>query len=86
MANAQTSSATSATQAQLRDYIERVERLNEEKTVLSQDISGIFAEAKANGYDVKAMRRIIAIRKLDPQEAKEQDDLVDLYKHALGMI
>ena len=84
MANANAQS--SAAQTQLRNYIERVERLNEEKTVLGQDINGIFAEAKANGYDVKAMRRIIAIRKMEPQQAKELDDLVDLYKHALGMV
>jgi len=90
MANstAQTTPATpnNNTKTQLRAYVERVERLEEEKKVLSQDITGIYQEAKAGGYDVKAMRRVIAIRRLDPQVAKELDELVDLYKHALGMI
>jgi uncharacterized protein (UPF0335 family) len=78
--------ANKTTQDQLRSLIERVERLNEEKKVLGEDINSIFSEAKAQGYDTKAMKRVIAIRKLDPQVAAELDELVDLYKHALGMV
>jgi len=80
------STPNKTTQDQLRAYVERIERLEEEKKVLSQDVTGIYQEAKSNGYDVKAMRRIIQIRRLDPQVAAELDELVDLYKHALGMV
>lgn len=91
MANTNTQTTTppapnSATQAQLRAFIERVERLEEEKKVLSEDITGVYQEAKSSGYDVKAMRKVIAIRKMDPQAYAELEELVDLYKHALGMI
>ncbi|RUU74747.1 DUF2312 domain-containing protein [Mesorhizobium sp. M7A.F.Ca.MR.362.00.0.0] len=70
---------------QLRAFIERIERLEEEKTTISDDIKEIFAEAKGTGFDTKAMRKIIARRKLDAAERAEQDTILDLYEEALGM-
>ena len=71
--------------AQLRAFIERVERLEEEKKTISDDIKEVFAEAKANGFDTKVMRQIVRIRKQDTAERQEQEALLDLYMHALGM-
>jgi uncharacterized protein (UPF0335 family) len=70
---------------QLRSYIERIERLEEEKAALAQDISEIFSEAKGNGFDVKIMRQIIKLRKLDREDRQEQEELIQLYQHAIGM-
>jgi uncharacterized protein (UPF0335 family) len=70
----------------LRAFIERVEKLEEEKKTISDDIRDVFSEAKANGFDVKAMRAVIRLRKLDPQERQEQDAILDTYLHALGML
>ncbi len=70
----------------LRSYIERIERLEEEKKALADDIREIFAEAKGTGFDVKAMRSILKLRKMDKADYQEQEYMVDLYKHALGML
>lgn len=70
----------------LRQYIERIERLEEEKKVIAEDMKEVFGEAKANGFDVKIMRKIISVRKLDAADREEQDALMDLYMQALGMI
>ncbi len=70
----------------LRDYIERVERLEEEKATLAADIRDVYAEAKGNGFDPKILRQIVKLRKLDKFELEEQETLLDLYKNALGMI
>ncbi len=70
---------------QLRSYVERIERLENEKTALATDIREIYAEAKANGFDVKTMRAVVRLRKLDGQDLREQEELLDLYKSALGM-
>ncbi len=70
---------------QLRSYIERVERLEEEKAALSSDIRDVFAEAKSNGFDVKILRQIIKLRKLDASERDEQEHLLETYMRALGM-
>ena len=70
---------------QLRSYIERVERLGEEKAALAADIREVFAEAKGNGFDVKIMRQAIRLRKLDKDDRDEQEALLDLYMRALGM-
>lgn len=69
----------------LRSYIERIERLEEEKKGLADDIKEIFAEAKGTGFDVKAMRAILRLRKMDKADYQEQEYMIDLYKHALGM-
>ncbi|MCV6600287.1 MAG: DUF2312 domain-containing protein [Cohaesibacter sp.] len=70
---------------QLRAFVERVERLEEEKKALQDDIKDVFAEAKGNGYDVKVMRQVIRLRKQDSNERQEMESLLDLYLHALGM-
>ncbi|HEY8612087.1 MAG TPA: DUF2312 domain-containing protein [Roseomonas sp.] len=69
----------------LRSIIERVERLEEERKALADDIKDIFAEAKSAGFDVKVIRSIIRIRKQEPAEVEEQETLLDLYRRALGM-
>lgn len=73
------------TGAHLRQYIECIERLEEEKKVIAEDMKEVFGEAKANGFDVKIMRKIISIRKLDAADREEQEALMDLYMQALGM-
>lgn len=71
--------------AQLRSFIERVERLEEEKKTIADDIRDVYAEAKATGFDVKTMRTIIRLRRLDKAARDEAESLLDLYLHALGM-
>ena len=73
------------TAEQLKAYIERIERLEEEKAAIAADVREVFAEAKANGFDVKIMRQVIRLRKMDSQDRSEQEALLDLYKAALGM-
>lgn len=70
---------------QLRAFIERVERLAEEKQTIADDIKEIFAEAKGTGFDTKAMRKLIQLRKKDQAERQEEEAILDLYKAALGM-
>jgi uncharacterized protein (UPF0335 family) len=70
---------------QLKSLVERVERLEEEKTALSGDIREVYAEAKGHGFDVKIMRQVVRLRKLDSGQREEQDALLDLYMSALGM-
>jgi uncharacterized protein (UPF0335 family) len=69
----------------LRSLVERIERLEEERRALAGDIKDIYAEAKSAGFDVKALRQIIRLRRQDPAEVEEQESLLDLYKRALGM-
>ena len=71
---------------QLRAFVERIERLEEEKKAISDDIKDVYAEAKGNGYDVKVMRQVVRLRKQDNNERQEMEALLDLYLHALGMI
>jgi uncharacterized protein (UPF0335 family) len=71
---------------QLRLFVERVERLNEEKKGIADDIKDVFAEAKANGYDTKTMREVIRQRKMEKHAREEQRALVDTYLAALGML
>ncbi len=73
------------TAGQLRSYIERVERLEEEKAEIAANVREVFAEAKANGFDTKVMRQVIKLRKMEPQDRAEQESLLDLYLRALGM-
>ena len=70
----------------LQLLIERVERLEEEKQGISDDIKDVYGEAKGNGYDVKALRRLVMLRKQDPDKRAEQEAILDTYMHALGMI
>ena len=69
----------------LRSLIERVERLEEERKALGNDIKDIFGEAKSAGFDVKVLRTIIRLRKQEPAEIEEQETLLDVYRRALGM-
>ena len=69
----------------LQSIVERIERLEEEKKALSADVRDIYVEAKSAGFDGKALRQLIRVRKMEKQEAEELENLVDIYKHALGM-
>ncbi len=70
---------------QLRAFIERVERLEEDKKTISEDIKEVYAEMKATGFDTKAVRTIVRLRKKDQAERQEEEAMLDLYKAALGM-
>ena len=70
---------------QLKSFIERIERLEEEKAALARDIKEIFLEAKGNGFDTKAMRKIQSLRKKDHAERQEEEAILELYMQALGM-
>ncbi len=76
---------TSFAKDQLKTLIERIERLEEEKAALANDIKEVYAEAKGNGFDTKAIRKVIRIRKMDASEREEQDAILELYMSALGM-
>ncbi len=71
---------------QLRLFIEKIERLEEEKNELMENIREVFSEAKATGFDTKVMKQLIKIRKMKKEDLAEQEELLDLYRHALGMI
>ena len=70
---------------QLRSFVERIERLEEEKAGIAGDIREVYAEAKGTGFDVKTLRQVVRLRKQDKSERQEQMALLDLYLHALGM-
>jgi uncharacterized protein (UPF0335 family) len=70
----------------LRSFIERIERLEEEKKALANDIKEVFAEAKGTGFDVKIMRQVIRLRRMDKDDLDEQETLLDVYRRALGML
>ena len=69
----------------LRSFVERIERLEEEKAAISRDVREVFAEAKSVGFDTKIMRQVIRLRKLEQADRREQEELLDLYLQALGM-
>ncbi|MDJ0948991.1 MAG: DUF2312 domain-containing protein [Alphaproteobacteria bacterium] len=69
----------------LRSYIERIERLEEEKAALAADIREVYAQAKGDGFDPKIMRQVYRIRKMDSADREEQEHLLEIYKRALGM-
>jgi len=71
---------------QLKSIVERVERLEEEKKAIADDIRDIYAEAKGNGFDVKVLRQVVSLRKKDLTERQEQEAVRDLYMQALGML
>jgi uncharacterized protein (UPF0335 family) len=82
MANAKTSFA----QGQLKSFVERIERLEEEKKAIAGDIKEVYAEAKANGFDTKILRKVISLRKKDRHEREEEEAMLDVYLAALGML
>jgi uncharacterized protein (UPF0335 family) len=69
---------------QLKTIVQRIERLEEEKKTIADDIKEVYAEAKANGYDIKVLRKVIAIRKRDLRERREEEAVLDLYLQAVG--
>lgn len=72
--------------ARLKSFIERIERLEEEKAVLAEDIKEVYSEAKGTGFDTKTIRKLIRLRKMDTDKRREEDELLELYKSAVGMI
>ena len=78
--------ATKFVKDQLKAIIERIERLEEEKKTISDDIRDVYAEAKGNGFDVKALRTIVRLRKQDANERAEQETILETYMQALGML
>jgi len=77
--------ATRFAKDQLKAFIERLERLEEDKKATSDDIRDVYAEAKGTGFDTKALRTIVRLRKMDTDERREQQEVLDTYLHALGM-
>ena len=77
--------ATRFAKDQLKAFIERIERLEDEKKATSGDIRDVYAEAKGTGFDTKALRTIVRLRKMDTDERREQQEVLDTYLHALGM-
>ena len=78
--------ATKFAKDQLKSIIERIERLEEEKKAISDDIRDVYAEAKGNGFDVKALRTIVRMRKEDANERQEHEAILETYLNALGML
>jgi len=78
--------ATRFAKDHLKAFVERIERLEEEKKALADDVRDVYAEAKANGFDTKALRSIIRLRKQDVDERKEHEAILETYMHALGML
>ena len=70
---------------QLRLFIERIERLEEEKKGIADDVKDVYAEAKSTGYDTKTMRKVIALRKMETHVRQEADALMETYRAALGL-
>jgi uncharacterized protein (UPF0335 family) len=85
MADDVTETSQTVAAGQLRAFIERIERLEEEKKTIADDIKEVYAEAKGTGFDTKAVRTIIRLRKKDQAELQEEEAIIDLYKAALGM-
>ena len=81
-----TGTKTSFAHGQLKSIVERIERLEEEKKVIAADIKEVYAEAKANGFDTKILRKVISLRKKEAAEREEEQSMLDVYLAALGMI
>jgi uncharacterized protein (UPF0335 family) len=81
----QAEQATRFAKDHLKAFVERVERLEEEKKAITDDIRDVYGEAKANGFDAKALRTIVRLRKQDADERREQASILETYMHALGM-
>jgi uncharacterized protein (UPF0335 family) len=86
VSSSQAVGSKSGTDERLRQLIERIERLEEEKKSIAEDIRDVYMEAKAAGYDPKIMRQIVRLRKMKPADRSEQDMLLETYKAALGMV
>lgn len=77
--------STTIAQGQLQSFVERIERLEQEKSDIAADIKEVYAEAKGNGFDVSTLRKVISMRKKDAAELQEEEAMLELYLHALGM-
>ncbi|RZJ47449.1 MAG: DUF2312 domain-containing protein [Brevundimonas sp.] len=84
--DASTDVLTATAQGKLRSIIERLERLGEDKDAILTDMKEVFSEAKGDGYDVKVLRKVIALRKKDKAKRQEEDAIMDLYMSALGEV
>jgi len=84
--NAMQQDVGKSTHAQLKSVVERIERLEEEKKALSGDIKDVYSEAKANGFDTKALRKVVQLRKQDQSQRREEEAILATYMAALGMI
>ena len=82
----ETVSTTAVAAGQLRSIVERIERLEEEKKEVADQIKEVYAEAKGNGFDARTLRKIVSLRKKPAEEREEEEALLDLYLSALGMI
>lgn len=80
-----TDSSQAVAAGQLRAFIERIERLEEEKRQIAEDVKDVYAECKGTGFDTKAVKQIVKLRKIDKAEREESEALLDLYMSALGM-
>jgi uncharacterized protein (UPF0335 family) len=78
--------ATKFARDQLKAIVERIERLEEEKKTISDDIRDVYAEAKGNGFDVKALRQVVRLRKMDANARQEHETILETYLQALGML
>jgi uncharacterized protein (UPF0335 family) len=85
-ANGNTSGIAQSAKDQLRSFVERIERLEEEKAALAGDIRDLFAQAKSTGFDTKALRTVIKLRKQEASERRDQEAVLATYMHALGML
>lgn len=86
MATSGGETATQFAKDQLKSIIERIERLEGEKKAITDDINDVYAESKGNGYDVKALKTIVRMRKQDPNERAEAETILETYLQALGML
>jgi uncharacterized protein (UPF0335 family) len=85
-ASNETFSTTAVAAGQLKSIVERIERLEEEKKAVAEQIKEVYAEAKANGFDAKTLRKVVSLRKRSTEERQEEEALLDLYLAALGML
>jgi uncharacterized protein (UPF0335 family) len=85
-ATKQEQSAAGFAKDHLKAFVERIERLEEEKKAIADDVRDVYAEAKANGFDIKALRAIVHLRKQDADERREHETILETYMHALGML
>ncbi|MEX2518540.1 MAG: DUF2312 domain-containing protein [Paracoccaceae bacterium] len=79
-------STVSVAAGQLKSIVERIERLEEERKEIADQVKEVYAEAKSNGFDVKTLRKVVSLRKKDAEERQEEEAMLDLYLHALGMV
>lgn len=78
--------STAVSAAQLRSIIERIERLEEEKRAVAEQVKEVYAEAKGNGFDPKTLRKVVSLRRKDAKDREEEEAMLELYLHALGML